>query len=663
MMQSLYMQKIPSKKEPAFDVQGMDHTVRPQDDFFKYANGGWIKKTKIPADESRWGTFNILRYNTEHQLRALVKGLQGKRFPTGSNEQMVADAYRAALDMPARNKLGLKPILPLLKRVRSIESLEEMLAVVTGFHARGIPALWGAFVDMDSMDSKRYRFTLWQGGLSLPERDYYLLEKPEQKRIRDAFVPHMARILKLAKYSPKEIKHAQEVIIRIETKLAEASMRREDMRQPERIYNKRTIAALSKESPTVPWQLYFETLDANVREVVVGQPEFFKALSVLLKSIPLEDWKLYMEWHLINGSASALSEQFIKANFEFYGKVMTGQKKMRAPWRRALGSTTSLVGESLGKLYIKKHFPETSKKVMDALVSDLFEVFAERIKGLEWMSPATKQKALKKLRAMTRKIGYPTKWKGYPGLVIKHNDYFGNLMRSGEFEQKRAMRKLRGPVDRSEWHMYPQTVNAYFSPNLNEIVFPAGILQTPFFDPKADMALNYGCIGAVIGHEITHGFDDEGSKFDHKGTLHNWWSPNDRKRFERRAEVLVKQTNEQEVAPGVHINGKLTLGENIADLGGLIIAYEAYQKYLDKHGRETIDGYTPEERFFLGFALFERETSRPEYKKLAALTDPHAEGFWRINGPCSNFDGFYKTYKLKKGDKMYREPKAQTKIW
>lgn len=656
----------PSSKKRywGFDTREIDYSVRPQDDFYRYANGKWLTRTKVPPEESRWGSFLTLRYATEHQLKALVEGLLKKKsHPKGSDAQLVADAFRAASDLTRRNALGIEPIAPLRRKIYGIESLDDMLALVSEFHSKGLPSLWGAFVDQDSKDSTKYRLHLWQGGLSLPDRDYYLEDKPEQKRVREAYAAHLDRVLKLAKFNPAQRARTKEVVMRLETALAKASMKKEDIREPEKIYHKLSVPQLKSLVPAIPWAAYFETTGATASHYIVGQPEFFKALGRMLKSVPIEDWKTYMEWHLINGAASALSEPFIKANFEFYGKTLTGQKKMKQPWRRALASTSGVAGESLGKLYVKAHFPESSKRAMDALVSDLFEVYRDRIKGLDWMSAATKKKALKKLGTMQRKIGYPTKWKGYKGLKVDPKDFFGNLLRSSEYEHRREMKKLKGPIDRTEWFMYPQTVNAYFAPNLNEIVFPAAILQWPFFDPKADMAVNYAGIGSVIGHEITHGFDDKGSKFDDKGNLKNWWTAEDRKRFEKKAQVLVRQTNAQEVEPGVHINGELTLGENIADLGGLVISYLAYQKYLEKNGREEIEGLSPEERFFLGFAQMEREVSRPEFKKLAALTDPHAEASWRINCPVSNFEPFYAIFNAKKGDKLYREKSDRAEIW
>lgn len=641
-----------------FDTKNIDKSVRSQDDFYHYANGGWIKRAKIPAEESRWGSFIALRYKTEQQLRSLLEKL-----PPGPDAKLVKLAHQSATDMARRNQLGITPLAALRREVYAIETLQDLLSTVASLHARGLPSIWGAFVDQDSKNSSRYVLHFWQGGLSLPDRDYYLVDKPEQKRVRDAYLAHIGRVLKLARFTSAQIAHTKEVVLRVETALAKASMKKEDTREPDKVYHKLSVATLKKLAPAVDWPNYFKKIGATRGDVIIGQPEFFASLSKMLRSVPIEDWKTYLEWQLINGALSALSEPFIKARFEFYGRALTGQKKIKQSWRRALGEVSGLVGESLGKLYVKKHFPESSKRAMDALVNDLFDVYTERIKRLVWMSPTTKKKALQKLRAMGRKVGYPTKWQGYRGLVLIKDDYFGNVLRSNVFEHKRMMRKLRKPIDRTEWFMHPQTVNAYFAPSLNEIVFPAAILQYPIFDLGSDMAINYGCIGAVIGHEITHGFDDGGSKFDGKGNMKNWWTAADKKRFERKSKRFIEQADKVEVEPGVHINGKLTLGENIADAGGLVIGYEAYQKYLAKHGRRTIGGFSPEQRFFLGFALFEQELVRPEFRKLMALTDSHADGTWRINGPLSNFEPFYKAFGIKKGDKMHRGPKNRAEIW
>ncbi len=636
-----------------FDIKNIDKRVRPQDDFYTYANGAWLTKTVIPPEESRWGSFTILRYKTEHQLKKIV---------TTTKHPLVAGMYRSASDMHTRNKLGAGPMAPLRMLVRDIKTKKDLLKILARLHVLGISGGWGAFIDQDSKNSSRYLLHLWQGGLGMPERDYYLLNTPEQKRVRAAYLKHIAGLLKLLKFSSAGIKHTQDVVMRIETALAKASMKKEDTRDSEKIYHKLSAAQLQKLCPAVDWRAYFvHTHAAGVTTLIVGQPEFFKALSKLLNTIPLEDWKVYLEWHVINDSASALSAPFIQESFK-YISALTGQKKMRPLWRRALGAT-GVVGEALGALYIRKYFPLASKRTMDALVSDLFDVYEERIKNLDWMSPATKRKAVFKLRAMSRKIGHPKKFERYTGLAITPGDYFGNMLRAEEWHHRKQMRKLRKGVDRAEWHMTPQTVNAYCNFNLNEIVFPAAILQWPFFDAKADMAINYAGIGSVIGHEMTHGFDDQGSKFDAKGNMKSWWTAKDRERFMKKATLLVAQYNEFEAAEGVHVNGQLTLGENIADLGGLAIAWDAYQRYLDKKGRKSIAGITPEQRFFLGFAQMERELSRPEFTKTHALTDPHSPAPARINGPLANFGPFYTHNKVQKGDKLYRAPAKRAEIW
>ncbi len=636
-----------------FDTKNIDKKVRPQDDFYHYANGGWLKKTTIPPEESRWGSFTILRYRTERQLKKIV---------TATKHPLVSGVYRSAIDMKTRNKLDMGPLAPLRLLVRDIKTKEELLKVIARLHVLGVSGGWGAFVDQDSKDSSRYALHLWQGGLGLPERDYYLLDKPEQKRVRVAYVAHIKKLSTLAGASSAEAKKIAKVVLAIETKLAKASMKKEDARDSEKVYHKLTLAQLQKLSPNIDWAAYFAKTHApKLKTLIVGQPEFFKAISKMLKIIPLEEWKKYLEWHVLADCAGLLSWRFVCEQFNWI-KILTGQKKISPLWRRALGATGS-VGEALGALYVKEYFPATSRRAIDALVSDLFKVYESRIKKLDWMSAATKRKAVVKLHAMTRKIGYPKKWERYKGLVVKPSDYFGNMLRAGEWHHRKQMRKLRKQIDRGEWHMTPQTVNAYFSPSLNEIVFPAAILQWPFFDARADEAVNYAGIGSVIGHEMTHGFDDQGSKFDAKGNMRSWWTAADRKRFTQKGKQFVSQANAVEVETGVHINGQLTLGENIADMGGLVIAYEAYQRHLKKTGEKVIAGLSPEERFFFGFAQMEQEKAWPEVRKLAALTDPHADHVWRINGPLSNFEPFYKALNIKKGDILYRPPASRAQIW
>ncbi len=646
-----------SKNWWGFDAKGIDIAVRPQDDFYSYANGGWVKKTKIPPHEARWGSFITLRVETEQKLKVIVDELLAKQnHKKGTPEQLIADYYRSAFDMPRRNKLGTKPLWDFVRRIENISSQKELVETIAFLHKAGVSGVWSFFVDQDSKNSAAYILHLWQGGLGLPERDYYLENKPEQKRVRDAYVVYIANLLKIAGFKPAEIARAQKVVLDIETALAKASMSKEDVRDPHKVYHKVT--------PSAFWKSYLLLMGAPVvKKVIVGQPKFFAEAQKMLKEIPLEDWKVYLTWHLLNDMSGGLSQAFVTEQFNFYSGVLHGVKKMKPLWRRALMSTNAALGEPLGKLYVERYFPKEAKHKIDQLVSDLFSVYAERMQQLDWMSVATKRKAITKLRAMTRKIGYPTKWDLYKGVVIVPDDYFGNGLRIHAHDYAKMMRKLARGVDRSEWFMSPQTVNAYCSQTLNDIVFPAAILQWPFFDPTADMAVNYAGIGSVIGHEMTHAFDDQGAKFDLKGNMQNWWTPKDKQAFEKKGKLVVAQANAHEVAGGIHLNGQLTLGENIADLGGLVIAYDAYQKYLAKAGRKIVGGLSPEMRFFLGFAQMEREVARPETLKMRALTDPHAVAPFRINGPLANFEPFYKTFGLKKGDKLYRDPSKRAHIW
>lgn len=660
------LKKITTKKEYwGFDVRDMDTSVRPQDDFYRYSNGGWLKKATIPPTEARWGSFYILRYETEKQLRILMKELlRGTKHSKGSPAQLVADYYRSAVDLKRRNTLGLKPLEPYIEEIRTLKNKKELIGYLGRAHAWGGPGPFGLFVDQDEKQSSRYILRLWQGGLGMPERDYYLLDGPEQKRVRNAYLLHIDTLLRAWGFSKKERTLTRATVMRIETRLAQASMKKEDTRDSEKTYHKYSISKLNAHVPQINWKNYFKTVGASPSEVIISQPDFFAEVGRMLEDISLEEWKSYLEWGLLNGSSSLLSNKLVTLSFNFYSKTLAGVQKMRPLWRRGLSATNSAVGEALGKMYIERYFPPSSKKAMDALVTDLFEVYAERIQALTWMSSVTKHKALIKLRAMKRKIGYPRKWESFKGLRIDSKDYFGNAVRTHEYEFNKRIKRLRGPVNREEWFMNPQTVNAYFHPTLNEIVFPAAILQWPFFDPKADAAVNYGAIGSVIGHEITHGFDDQGSKYDEKGNLKSWWSQSDRKKFTQRAHLLVEQYNAYNVAPGVNVNGKLTLGENTADLGGLTIGYEAYQRYLTKtKSRRDIDGFSPEERFFLGFSQAERMLTRPESEKTAVLTDPHSPSPFRVNGPTANFDPFYEVYGVKKTDRLYKDSKKRARIW
>lgn len=653
------------KRDWEFDTRDMDTKVRPQDDFYRYANGGWLKKNPVPPHESRWGSFLMLRYDTEKKLRALVTKVQNmKKLQAGSPEQMVRDFYRSGLDMQKRNAAGLTPLRPWLKRIENIRDAASLVSVLAHLEKIGGGGPWGVMIDQDMKNSERYIIYLHQDGLGMPDRDYYLKSDAESVRVRTAYQKHLDAMFALMGKAKADSRKNRETVMRVETALAKASMPKEDLRDVDKTYHKKSLAQLQSLTKNVDWKRYFKILGAKPEDVIVMQPEFLKATSALLAQISLEEWKIYLTWHLVGGSASYLTAKLEKQNFAFYGTTLSGVKAMKPAWRRSLGAVNGNLGELLGKLYVKEYFGPEAKKRIGTIVADLFEAYEARIKNLDWMSGTTKRKALQKLRQMTRKLGYPDKWKSYYGLSIQPDDYLGNAIRATLFEHARAMRRLRKPVDRKEWFMSPQTVNAYCSFGLNDIVFPAAILQPPFFNAgAADDALNYGAIGTVIGHEITHGFDDQGSKFDGKGNRKTWWMKTDSARFAKKAEVLVKQFSGYEVAGGLKVNGKLTLGENIADLGGASIAYDAYQLRLARTGRRDIGGFTPEQRFFLGFALFERENRRPEMEKTQVLTDPHSPGIFRINGPASNLPEFYVAFGVRKGDRLYRKPRERAKIW
>lgn len=652
-----------TKKGWGFDTRDIDTSVRPQDDFFHYASGNWMKKHPIPKAEAIWGSFTMLRHATEKQLQALLKKVSGtKKAKDGSAEQMIRDFYRSGVDMKRRKALGLAPIKPLLDRIEAIRNPEDVVRTIAHLERMGSGGLWSVGIDQDMKDSERYIIYMGQGGLGMPDRDYYLKDDAESKRVRAAYETHLTKRLKLAGRAAHAAKEAA-TVLKIETALAKISMKKEELRDVDKTYHKKSLAGLRELAPSVDWSEYFGILGTKPKELIVMQPKFFSAADRLLRSYPIEAWRTYLRTHVIGDFSSFLTPELEKESFAFYGTVLTGTKHMKPLWRRILRTVNGGLSELFGELYVKEYFPPAAKRKAMLVVADLFRAYEARIKNLDWMTAETKQKAIKKLREMNRKLGYPDRWKTYRGLRIRPDDYAGNAMRAGEYEHRRAMRRLGKPVDRKEWFMSPQTVNAYCSFGLNDIVFPAAILQHPFFDARADDAFNYGAIGSVIGHEITHGFDDQGSKFDGKGNRKTWWTSIDRKRFEQKAKKLVTEFDAYEVAPGIHVNGKLTLGENIADLGGISIAYDAYQLRLRETKRKTISGFTPEQRFFLGYAMTEREQERPEYRKTMVMTDPHSPSRFRVNGPLSNLPEFHEAFKVQKGDKLYREPKERAKVW
>jgi putative endopeptidase len=654
---------VMQKKVLGFNVRDIDRSVRPQDDFFHYASGGWIQRNPIPKNESRWGSFTMLRHATDKQLQILLaKVVNKKSAHAGSPEQLIRDLYRSGMDLKGRTALGLLPLLPLLKKIDATRNPHDVVRLFAQLERIGSGGIWGAGIDQDMKKSGRYIFYLGQGGLGMPDRDYYLKDDEESKRVRSAYEKHLIRLGELSgrgKAAPQDAA----VVLDIETALAKVSMKKEDLRDVDKTYHKKSLSELQKTVPRIDWRGYFKILGTEPKEIVVMQPKFFAAAEHLLHTFPTESWRTYLRTHLLSDFASFLTPGLEKENFAFYGTVLTGTKVMKPLWRRILRVVNGGVSELFGELYVREYFPAHAKRAVKEIVADLFRAYEARIKNLDWMSAATKHKALRKLHMMNRKLGYPDRWKTYRRLRIQPDDFVGNVMRVSDYEHRRALRRLEKPVDRTEWFMSPQTVNAYCSFGLNDIVFPAAILQRPFFDTNADDAFNYGAIGSVIGHEITHGFDDQGCKFDGKGNRVTWWTNPDRKRFDAKANRLVAQFNGHEVESSLRVNGKLTLGENIADLGGLSIAYDAYQLHLAAASRKDIDGFTPEQRFFLGYAATEREKERPEFRKTQVLTDPHSPSLFRVNGPLSNLPEFYEAFSVKKGDKLYRDPKDRAKIW
>lgn len=653
------------KTSYGFSHHDLDTTVRPQDDFFHFAGGGWLKRNQIPKTESSWSRFHKLRHDVLTQCHDILEGLSKKKnLSAGSNAQIVRDFYRSGMDMKTRNRLGLAPVESTLVRIEKIKTHDDLLAFVFTEHKRGNDQLWGHFVGQDDKDNAKYIFHLYQGSLSLPDRDYYLKDDEKTKKTRAAFLRYAAKLLTLSGSIPAEAKRQAAEVLTLETKLARIMMSRTDSRDIKKTYNKMTVAALKKIAPGIPWGDFLKTLGVQkkVHTLIVTQPAYLKKLGTLLQKTPVDVWKTYLRFSAVDDAAPYLSEEYVDLVFSFYGKVLSGSREIKPLWKRVTATLDSAIGEAVGREYVARHFPEEAKVKINEMVDDLREAYRRRIERLEWMSPQTKKRALTKLRNMGRKLGYPDKWKSYAGLVIKPDTYFENVERTDAFEHRKNLARLGKKVDRKEWFTPPQTVNAYCDQNNNEIVFPAGILQPPFFGPHLDDATNYGCMGSVIGHEMTHSFDETGSEFDENANYRTWWTTEDRKRFKRRTATLVRQFNQYKV-DGLPVNGKLTLSENIADLGGLEIAFEALKIHMEKHPLETIDGFTPEQRFFLGLALFETEHSRPERRHMLLMVDTHSPGIYRVNGPFSNMNSFHDAWSVKSSDKLYRAPKDRARIW
>ncbi|WP_183566687.1 M13 family metallopeptidase [Mucilaginibacter sp. SP1R1] len=656
----------PTAPKKFIDPANMDATIKPGDDFFDYANGNWIKRNAIPAKATRWGSFNILGQENTDKLLGLLKEVSqtSATQPKGSLKQRVGDLYASGMDSVTIEKRGYDPIKPDVQRIDAIADLDAVIAelVYQRVNGEGSP-LFRFGVGQDEKNVNKYVVGLDQGGTSLPDRDYYLKNDERTKGIQSAYKKYIVALFTLTGSSNDEATKNAGIIVNIETALAKAQLSRVAMRDPNVTYNKFSVDAFSKTTPHLNWAKLLPQMKANGQDtVLVGQPAFFKAADSLLAVTPVTDWKVYLKWNILKGSATALSSPFVNASFDFT-KALSGQKVQTPRTERMSGLVDGTLGELLGQLFVEKYFTPAAKQYMVDLVNNLKVTLGDRIKRLDWMSPETKERALKKLAAFTVKIGYPDKWEQYDGVTINRDDYAGNLKTLSVWRYNFTVGKLGKPVDKARWGMTPPTVNAYYNPTNNEIVFPAGILQFPFFDFKADDAVNYGGIGAVIGHEMTHGFDDQGRQYDADGTLRDWWTKTDADKFKVRANQVVDQYNAFTVLDTLHVNGKLTLGENLADLGGLNIAYEAFKKTKQGQENKKIDGFTGDQRFFLSWAQVWRGSQRPEAAAQRILTDPHSPEQYRTNAPITNIDAWYKAFNIQPGDKLYKKPADRIKVW
>ena len=642
----------------------LDTTALPGNDFYQYACGGWMKLNPIPAEYSQYGSFTILSENNRKQIQGLIEELATTEHETGSIGQKIGDLYRIAMDSVKLNDDGVSPIRAELDRLASLKDRTEVYAVLGDMQKRGIVAYNMVFVGADEMNSSMNAVQTYQAGLSMGERDYYLDNDETTSRIREAFRIHIQKMFALAGFDEAQAKQAMEVVMDVETRLARAYRSRTELRDPHANYNKMAMDQLRTQFPTFDWDAYLSALDLrDVQEVIVGQPASLQAAADIIATLPIEQQSLYLQWKLINAAAPSLSDAFVEQNFDFYSRTMSGTQEMQPRWKRAVGTVSSALGEAVGQMYTEKYFPAAAKQRMVALVKNLQESLGQRIKGLTWMGDSTKQKALDKLATFHVKIGYPDKWKDYSSLEIKDDSYWANMERANAWDHAEMVAKAGKPVDKDEWLMTPQTVNAYYNPTTNEICFPAGILQYPFFDMQADDAFNYGAIGVVIGHEMTHGFDDQGRQYDRDGNLQDWWTEEDAKRFDERAQVMVDFFDSIEVAPGVHANGKMTLGENIADHGGLQVSFQAFKKATEAAPLADKDGFTPEQRFFLAYANVWANHIRPEEVLSRTKSDVHALGKWRVNGALKHIGAWYDAFGITEGDPMYLPAKKRVSIW
>ena len=645
------------------DAATFDKAVRPQDDLFRHVNGAWLTKTEIPADRATYGTFVQLDEKAEADLYALIEELAGApNKKPGSTAQQVADFYTSYTNETRINSVGAAALRPRLAQIDRLQNVGELATLAGELSVIGLPGPVGGFIEADAGDPTKVALYLRQGGTALPDRDYYLKDDPKFADIRAKYQQYLEKIFTLAG-RPHAAADAK-AVFDLETELAKIQWTQVESRDAVKTYNKYPVSKIVAEMPGFDWLAWAKPQGIDkATEWVIGQPSFFKGFAEMVPKVPLDTWKAWLASQLISMHAGNVGTAFDTARFEFFGKTLSGQEVQRPRWKRGVQLINGSMGEALGQLYVAKHFPAASKTRMERMIANLIEAYRQSINELDWMTPETKKEALVKLAKFSAKIAYPDKWRDYSSLQVKPEDIVGNVERANKLDHEYQVSKLGKPVDRGEWLMSPQTVNAYYNPVKNEIVFPAAILQPPFFDVTADDAVNYGSIGAVIGHEIGHGFDDQGRRYDGDGKLRDWWKPADEAEFQKRAKLLIEQFNAYSPLPGMNVNGELTLGENIGDLGGLSIAYRAWKISLGGKPAPTIDGLTGDQRFFMGWAQAWRAKAREAYLQRQVLADPHAWAEFRANGPLSNIPGFYEAFSVKPGDKLFREPEKRVKIW
>jgi putative endopeptidase len=647
--------------------KNVDTTVNPAVNFVKYANGTWMKNNPIPASESRWGIYNLVQDETYARLREISENAgKDPTAQSGTALQKIGDFYFTGMDSAGIEQKGIQPLQEELDRINAIKDMKGLLEVVALFKTYGLDGFFSVSIYQDQKNSDKMALNVWQGGLGLPNRDYYFNTDARTKKVREEYIPHVTKMMQLLGEDPIAAKKHAEIIMKIETALAEKSRKLEDTRDPYKNYNKMSVAVVNKLTPSLNWNVFLTNVGVITPDtVIVGQPEFLKQVESLLKTTNVEDLKTYLRWHLVNGFADVLSKPFDNENFNFYGKILDGKKEQRPRWKRVLDNEEAGMGELLGQLYVQKYFSDKTKQRYEKLVDDIMDAFRDRVKKLDWMSPETKEKALSKLSSVMKKVGYPNKWKDYSALVINRDSYVKNVLQTYKWSFNYQLNKLGKPVDRTEWDMTPQTYNAYYNPSNNEIVLPAAIFIIPGMpDSLVDDALVYSYAGgSTIGHELIHGFDDEGRQYDAKGNLSDWWTKEDGKKFGERTKVMVDQFNSYVVLDSLHINGKATLGENIADLAGVLLGYDAFQKTQQAKEGKPIAGFTPNQRYFLGYALSWLGHQRDERTARQILTDVHSPAFLRVNGPLSDIPAFYEAFNVKPGDPLYRPDSLRVNIW